>query len=104
MIYYPITRTQYTIGRYVGKSRDGAIEFSIDGHTVSILSQEEEDNLEPEEEYSPVHGIPTARQLAYGKITLSRRTPSDIRTIRDTFKSYGGKRRTRRKRRGPTRI
>jgi hypothetical protein len=70
---------------------------------VSILSQEEEDNLEPEEEYSPVHGIPTAQQLAYGTITMSQRTPRDKRTIRDTFKS-GGKRRTRRKRRGPIRI
>ena len=99
MIYYPSTRTQYTIGRYVGKSRDGAIEFSIDGHTVSILSQEEEDNLEPEEEYSPVHGLPTAQQLAYGTITMSHRTPGDKRIIRDTFKS-GGKR----TRRGPIRI
>ncbi len=37
----------------------------------------DEDNLEPDEEYSPVHGIPSAQQLAYGTITMSKRTTKD---------------------------
>lgn len=101
MIYYPQTKQRPVILTFIGKDADKDLVFRNEaGQQVIILCKE--NNINEEEEFSPVHGIPTAQQLAYGEITISTRTHKDIKTIRDTFKS-GGKRR-KRTRRGPTRI
>lgn len=99
MIYYPQTKTEPSIGNFIRKS--GALEFMVNGRILSILSKHDEDNLEPEEEYSPIVGFPTLEQLSYRIITTSRRTKADKHNIKKTFGT--GRKRTRR-RKGPTRV
>ena len=105
MIYYPQTKQRPVILTFIGKDADKDLVFRNEaGQQVIILCKE--NNVNEEEEFSPVHGMPTAQQLAYGEITVSRRTQKDIKTIRDTFKSGGkrSKRMRKRTRRGPTRV
>ena len=112
MIYYPKPDThsnygsQYLVGIFTGRSLEGALIFNVNGSFVSNLPYEDDDNLNPHEEYSPVDGTPTLEQLAYGRITMESLAKDDKKEIKRRSTTFGGKRCTRRKseRRGPTRA
>ena len=106
MIYYPKPDThsnygsQYLVGIFTGSSFDGALIFNVNGSFVSNLPYDDDNNLNPHEEYSPVDGTPTLEQLAYGRISMDPYTKTDKQEIKRRATTLGGKRRTRR---GPTR-
>ena len=95
---------QYLVGIFTGRSPKGAINFNVNGSFVSNLPYDDDDNLNPHEEYSPVDGSPTLEQLAYGRITMEPLTKEEKAYAKRRSSTFAGKRRTRRNRRGPIRI